>query len=272
MKSAAKSRAAIFPVESLRKHVSALEAAVAQVLAKPRKEAVHRLRIASRRIEALLEVIAALARQEPDFAAVEKPIKRVKDGLASVRRAAGSVRDLDVQRCLAKEVAVNGATKKIRGEAKELSDELRQDREVEAKELVTMLETHALELEPGLEELMQALEPAAKIGLSPIELEVLVQDWYTQRRGKAELKRKPADRMHGTRKAAKLARYMAENGLEQRVVTRFESVQATGGRWHDTLTLRDTARKRVGKRSGLAELMGEREAKARNEFSKLVAE
>ena len=149
---------------------------------------------------------------------------------------------------------------------------MQRDRTVEAKELVTMLEAHALELEPGLEELMKALEPAAEVGLSQVELEVLVQDWYKRKRGKADLKRRPADQMHGTRKAAKLARYMAENGLEARVVKMFETVQETGGRWHDTLTLRDTARKRVGKRSGLAELMEEREAKARNEFVKLVAE
>ena len=272
MKSAAKSSAVIFPVESLRGHVSALEAAVAQVLAKPRKEAVHRLRIASRRIEALLEVLAALGRQEPDFAAVEKPMKRVKDSLAAVRQAAGSVRDLDVQRRLAKEVAETGATKKIRSEAKSLSDDLRQDREVEAKELVKMLEAHALELEPGLEELMKALEPGAKVGLSQIDLEVLVQDWYKRKRGKAELKRRPDDQMHGTRKAAKLARYMAENGLDARVVKMFETVQETGGRWHDSLTLRNTARKRVGKRSGLAALMDKREADARTTFARLMAE
>jgi CHAD domain-containing protein len=271
-KNAAKSRGVTFPVESLRKHVSALEAAVAQVLAKPRKESVHRLRISTRRIEALLEVIAALGRQQPEFAAVEKPVKRVKDCLASVRRAAGSVRDLDVQRRLAKDVAENGATKKLRNEAKELRDELRRDRADEAKELVKMLETHALELEPGLEELMKALAPAAEVGLSQVELEVLVQDWYKHRRDKAEQQRSPDDQMHGTRKAAKLARYMAENGLGERAVKRFETVQETGGRWHDNLTLRETARKRVGKRSELAELMVEREAEARNKFASLIAE
>jgi CHAD domain-containing protein len=264
--------AASFPVQSLRKHVSALEAAAAQVLAKPRKEAVHRLRIAARRIEALLEVIATLGRKEPGFAEVERPAAKVKELLAAVRRAAGSVRDLDVQRRLAKEVAEGGATKKIRSEAKALRKQLGRDRDSDAKTLVTMLEAHALELEPRLEELMKALEPVTQVGLSPVELEVLVRDWYKRRRGKAASKRKAVDQMHGTRKAAKLARYMAENGLAARVVKEFETVQETGGRWHDTMTLRDTARERVGKRSGLAEAMERREADARNEFVKLVAE
>ena len=54
------SRQVTYPVESLRRQVSELESAVAQVLAKPRKKAVHALRKATRKVEAQLRVIALL--------------------------------------------------------------------------------------------------------------------------------------------------------------------------------------------------------------------
>ena len=270
-KTAKVSRRLIFPVQILRTQVSALEAAIAQVLSRPKVEPVHRLRISTRRIEAQLEVIDALSRQEPGFAAALKPAGRARKLVAAVRRAAGSVRDLDVQRRLSKEVASSGATRSIRDQAKDLRRELKHDRVLEAQELVKMLERHALELEPGLEQLLAALEPVSSVGLSVVDLEVIVSDWYGRRRRKAQRKPQRSDQMHGARKAAKLARYMAD-GLPARVVEVYEAVQDTGGRWHDTLTLRKTARERVGKQSPLVRLLSQHEQDTKGRFLQLLTE
>jgi CHAD domain-containing protein len=117
---------------------------------------------------------------------------------------------------------------------------------------------------------MQALEPVCGVGLSAVDLEVLTRDFYRKRRQAAAKEHKPSEQMHGVRKAAKLARYMAEEGVAGRVMQEFETMQETGGRWHDLLTLRDVARERVGKRSELAELLQEREENTRKEFRELL--
>ena len=261
-----------YPVEALRAQVTALEAAIARVLARPKKDAVHELRKSTRKIEAQLAVIAELAQQEPGFKAITQPAKRVAKLLGKLRKAAGRVRDLDVQRKLAKEEIERGTTKKIRKEAKELRRELKAERAVGAEALIEALKAHALKLEPELERLVEELEPVAKVGLSAVELEVLTRGWYQKRRGKAEREDRPAEQMHGVRKAAKLARYMVEDGgVAARVVKEFEALQEAGGRWHDSLTLRELARARLGKQSGLAELLEQRENATRSEFREMLA-
>jgi len=209
-----------------------------------------------------------LGRQEPGFRVSEKPVKKLLDG---VRRAAGRVRDLDVQRRLAKECVASGATKKLRREVKELREQLKEERGLEAESLLEILEEHGLKLEPRLETLMGELEPAAAVGMSAVDLEVLTRGWYQSRRSEAERETKPNDRLHGIRKAAKLARYMAENSLAARVVDEFEALQEAGGRWHDCLGLQKAARRRLGKRSGLAAVLKEREAEARSRFQGLLS-
>jgi CHAD domain-containing protein len=260
-----------YPVGTLRAQVTGLDTAIAQVLARPKKDAVHGLRKATRKVEAQLEVIAALGRQEALFEAAGKPAKKVRKLLGTVRKAAGKVRDLDVQRRLAKEMTDTGTSKKIRKEAKELRRQLKTEREQEAEMLVAMLERHALKLEPRLERLLQELEPAAHVGMSAKELEVLTRGFYAARRESAEREKQPVDRMHGVRKAAKLARYMVEDGVAPRVVDEYEAVQESGGHWHDVLTLRDIAEERLGRGADLTTLLATRESEARREFEEMLA-
>ena len=259
-----------YPVATLSALVTSLDLAIARVLAKPKKDAVHELRKATRRIEAQLQVMAALGVQEPVFAAVAKPARRVAKLLKRVRQAAGAVRDLDVQRKLMKGLRENETDIEVRQQAKELRREWKPERKREAETLVGVLEEHALELEPRLERLLEVLDPAAKVGVSPKELEVLTRDFYGKRHRQATGGGGKAEQMHGVRKAAKLARYMAEDGAPERVVHDFETRQETGGRWHDALTLRDEARRRLGRRSRLAKLLSERESEARAEFTQML--
>ena len=62
-----------------------------QVAKKPQAEAVHQFRTTSRRIEAILEAVAA----EPD-----RNQRKLMRRLAKLRRRAGRVRDMDVQMAL----------------------------------------------------------------------------------------------------------------------------------------------------------------------------
>lgn len=260
-----------YPVANLRFEVSGLETVTAQVMARPRKEAVHRLRSTTRKIEAHLEVVEVLAHQYPGFRAVDGMAKRVRNLLSRVRRAAGRVRDLDVARDFAKEGIVGKASPKLREETRDLRAKLKAERKCEERDLIALLKGRGLRLQPCLEQLLTALEPVADVGMSAVELEVLTRGWYDRQLKAAALEKTLADRMHWIRKSAKLARYMAETGLAVRVVREFAAVQVAGGLWHDWLNLVEIARKRLGKRSELATLLDERETAARIEFEEQVA-
>jgi len=161
---------------------------------------------------------------------------------------------------------VGGATKRLRWEIETLPGQLKDEREVQARALTQMLEREALQLEPHLESMMEELEPLA--GMPAAKLTAFIRDWYRTRVGEAESESRPERRMHGIRKAAKLARYMADGGVAAGLAKKFEAVQEAGGRWHDSLTLWAAARERLGKRSELAAVLEEREAAARLAFAK----
>ena len=268
----ARRRRVTYPVENLRVQVSALETAVAQVLAKPRKEAVHELRSVTRKIEAHLTVLAELGRQQPGFQVMEHPSRRVKKLLGVVRRAAGRVRDLDVLQRLAVECIKEGATEQLESEVKEIRMQLKKERDTAAAELMKVLAARGIELEPMLEALIHALLPVETVGMSAVEQEVMTRSWYAAQLAEARKMSKPDEAMHHIRKAAKLARYMAEGGLAKRVVDEFRKLQEAGGRWHDCVCLRDVTLERLGKRSGLAALLKERETAARSSFEALLSD
>ncbi len=85
-----------YPIRTLREHVTALEGAIMLVLVDSKKDSVHRLRTSTRRIEAQLELLSLL----PDLPDYRRAAKKVRRPLKELRRAAGLVRDLDVQRGL----------------------------------------------------------------------------------------------------------------------------------------------------------------------------
>ena len=91
----------VSPVALLRDQVTRLDAAVLVCRAIPKKEPVHTLRKSTRYVEAQL----ALLQQIPGLPQHAAEADKVRRRLKSVRKAAGMVRDFDVQRKLVKDDA-----------------------------------------------------------------------------------------------------------------------------------------------------------------------
>jgi CHAD domain-containing protein len=252
-----------YPVQVLREHCTELEAAIELALVKPRRKPVHDLRTNSRRIEAQLELLGLLEAEEPSLTGLSGRAAKVRKLLGAVRKAAGKVRDLDVQRDLVRDALDADSTKPMIADAKHLRRKLRGERVEEAAELLKELEGHARKLGPKLEKLLRRLEPATGLGISASKLEKLVRAWYEKQTAGAG---DSHDDLHGIRKAAKLARYMAESGDVAKTALEFENVQQMGGAWHDSLTLRVVAHDELGKRSKLVAIFAHQERATLEDF------
>ncbi len=233
--------AAAHPVRTLRELITSLEAAITLTLADPKPRPVHHLRTSTRRIEAQLELLALL----PDLPRHDKPARKARKRLRKLRRAAGRVRDLDVQRDLIQSKS---------GEADQLRSLFKQQREQAAEKLLITIHKHQAKLARALEVTLEALAPAESLTLSAEHLATLALDWYAHN---APTTAKQNHRqLHGIRKAAKLARYISESvaSTATRSLARtFESLQQSGGDWHDWLTLSDIAHQELGDSSRLAQ-------------------
>ena len=244
---------------------------MALVLAKPKKRAVHALRTSTRRIEASLALLDELAKQDRKLTLPEKLRAKVVRRLGKVRKAAGRVRDCDVQRGLLKETHRKQGGSKVKHEASELREVLRGERDVEAARLGYELRAHALKLGPLLEELMETLKPVERRQFASLKLMKAAQRWYANRVGATA---GGAAALHEVRKTAKLARYMAEHGgaKASAVAEVFERLQESGGSWHDALLLKNLARRKLGKHSALVGVYGHEEQEALAEFQRRLAE
>jgi CHAD domain-containing protein len=240
-----------YPVQVLREHCTALEAAIELTLVKPRRKPVHDVRTNTRRIEAQLELLCLLQNEEASLAGVSGDTRKLRKLLAAVRKAAGKVRDLDVQRDLVRGALDADSTKPMRADAKHLRQMLKAQRADEAAKLLKELDGHARKLGPKLEKLLKRLEPAMGLSISASRLEKVVRGWYDQQIAGAG---DTPDDLHGIRKTAKLARYMAESGNVKAMAQEFENVQQMGGAWHDSLTMREVAHDELGKRSKLVDV------------------
>ena len=98
------------PVDVLREHTTELEAALTVCLADPGHKPVHRLRTETRRIEAQLLLLAEI----PTIPEHRKQAEGMRRALRRIRRAAGELRDFDVQGKLLERfttrAAANGAS------------------------------------------------------------------------------------------------------------------------------------------------------------------
>ena len=256
-----------YPVQVLREHVTALEAAIELTLVKPRRKPVHQLRTSTRRIEAQFELLGLLEAEEPTLAGVSERARKLRKLLAALRKAAGKVRDLDVQRDLIRDALDPDAPRSTRADAKHLRRKLKAERAEEAAELLKALEGHARKLGPKLEKVFKRLEPARPLSVSAGKLEKLVRTWYDQHTAGAG---DSHDDLHSIRKAAKLARYMAESGEATATAQEFENVQQMGGAWHDSLTLRDVAHDELGKRSKLIAIFAHHEQATLEHFRETI--
>lgn len=242
------------PLQTLREKISALEAAITQTLANPKKEPVHHLRTSTRRIEAQLELLSLIPRL-PDHA---KPARTIRKLLKRLRRAAGAVRDLDVQshlvlhhRDVHEQQNQSSASNEMRNQAGKLQRKLKRRRCKAALNLLKVLKTEQQNLDRALNRLLEALSSAEDLRVPSIQLAQLTRDWY-QRNTHFARSATDSDTLHNLRESAKLARYIAENGAGKLAHT-FESLQQTGGAWHDLLTLAHTAKKHLGAHSPLTQ-------------------
>jgi len=244
------------PIEALSEAIRSLEAAALVCLASAKKKPVHQLRTWTRRVEAQLELIALL----PDAPSAPKQRAKAMRLLKKLRRAAGSVRDMDVERSLLAQESrrVRGSSQeavKLRDDIASLRRHCGKQREKSAKRLASLLNEEEKKLPPIFAKLVEAFEPAEDAEITEQRLIVLVREWYANC-GAFSGTTQSVEALHGVRKRAKLGRYMAESApasaRRARVMAgRFEALQQAGGDWHDLLQLRKTAAKRIGQSSVL---------------------
>jgi CHAD domain-containing protein len=230
------------PIQTLREQITNLEAAITVCLADPGPKAVHKLRTSTRRVEAQLTLLSLL----PSLPPYQKPEKVSRRLLKKLRRAAGNIRDLDVQIDLIEEKAT-ASTKEA---STQLSEALKHQRTQAEADLLRILNKHQAKLTRSLESLLEALDPAKSQTLPATKLGTLAQGWFTRNIPSEALPDDP-DQLHSIRKTAKLARYIAETAPKsarspRKLATAFESLQQSGGEWHDWLILSAIADDKLG--------------------------
>jgi CHAD domain-containing protein len=239
-------------MSSVPQRIKALTGSFSRSVSRLKREispkSVHRLRTTIRRVESVIDYI------QPEL---EKKQRKVLKELASLRRRAGRVRDLDVQAGLLGAIA-NGSTAADR---RALKDLLQRKRERQARRLATAIgkvRTPRLlawikrigvaddtSLDAGAQAAANPLDQA-RVGLAKLAIKVQGSD----------LKPK---RLHEVRIKLKRIRYLAEVAEDSAAQTRFleqmESVQDAIGEWHDWETLAKTAEKLFGDRMNCALLV-----------------
>ncbi len=265
----------ITPVATLREQIMRLEAAIVVCRVRPKKEPVHTLRKATRYVEAQL----ALLELVPHLPEHAKQANKVRKRLKSVRKAAGTVRDFDVQRSLVKDDTPNKPTAKtdssddrMHRDAKALAKELKLQRNQETAKLTAVLSAEEKRLAKRLTKLEDALEPAVEHTVPADRLAASIEHWFHahtppppanvgngRRTGrKHDMQLPDEDSLHTLRKASKLCRYMAESlpadlPAAKRLAERFEAIQESGGKWHDWLLLQEIAAKHHGNGAALTD-------------------
>ena len=233
-----------YPVQVLREHIVALEAGLSVCLADPGPKAVHRLRTETRRIEAqvlLLDQLSPMPEHGDEASRLRRALRRL-------RRAAGEVRDLDVQCKRLEELAdaqpdvaenqpegkdapdaadedqvqaqaqapmaedLRSSGQALAKGAAALRDHLRNKREHAGADLQKLLKKHQARTARAAEALLKAFEDAEQVSLSAAALVQHAQD-VLLRDGlptKADVKSLGENDLHSVRKSAKAARYLAE--------------------------------------------------------------
>ena len=231
------------PVKRLRQETVRLEGAITACLAEATPKAVHELRSSIRRIEAQCDLLGQM-RGLREF---RQGRGRVEERLKKMRRLAGEVRDIDVQMKLIEK----NAPPELAKDADAVVQRLKARRKSEAKLLVDALEKSQVKVGRGVNRLLKSVKTKDEIALTATELVAMVGRWFGRHRGSARTN----PQLHRARKAAKLARYMAEgapaSGRGKRVAKDYEKMQSAGGRWHDWVVLVETTAAELGKKHPL---------------------
>ncbi len=232
--------------------------------ARARPRSIHELRVAGRKLEALL---LAARRQNPHACSLRRQMKQTLRQIKEVRRAASSVRDLDVQRRLLSELTKPRTDPPILPLGEPLQTEgYRLDRHLERQRGAL---AHALEKDMSgpASALLLGLQPLAKsmARLHPVPLLAMARE--QEERSAEKLRRDQQRRegagrpglggkiLHAYRKRNKAARYLAELEVDSaaalKVAKEMKSRLDAVGRWHDLALLAKTAKKRLGASAAL---------------------
>jgi CHAD domain-containing protein len=231
-------------------------AALEDCRVRPRTKAVHQLRTTARRLEALL---ATAKRRQPVNRGFGRKVDKALKALQPVRKAAGPVRDVDVQLGLLEELLeTKGASLPPEGrsvvsrEARTLQAKLERRREDAAVELMAVI---------------RASEDKELRRISPLQTGLTGTTWMSLLKNARSVERSSAQglktgdpvSLHEYRKRAKSARYLAEmdkdSAVAERFAKRMKKVLDAIGTWHDWLLLTQLAKETGGKSSALANEM-----------------
>lgn len=216
----------------------------------PDSHVVHSLRTTTRRIEALLRKELD---DHPRAIRLRGKVEKALCQLKKVRRAAGPVRDFDVQSMLTVEITEMSRTVASIEQRKELDDEcngldhrLRRRRQKAAATLIRVLNDAEPALELALERIPDAMSNLHEI--SPLKTaESLVL------RSSPILNDISSKSLHSYRKRTKAARYLAEiqetSRVAQRLAKSLKRILDDIGRWHDLMLLSQEAKALLGKRA-----------------------
>jgi CHAD domain-containing protein len=254
------SRPAQDPLGHLRPVCDAFNAAVARAVEDMDSEAVHRLRTGSRRLQAILE--ATLRSAGPAAHALERPARAWLRELKQVRRSAGAVRDLDVQRKLLANWISQQKPKPETTPGNEPSPmhvraELKQAEVLDAwlknerKHLAHAMQKQIRKRQQGLEQAQSAfftaitrVPPGGSIALGSadamaLEMFVHATDAMPLLHG---------ENLHEFRKATKKARYVAEVSADgdSSVASALKRIQDAIGEWHDWVCLGEESQAALG--------------------------
>jgi CHAD domain-containing protein len=261
----------------------------------PKVEEVHHLRTGTRRVEATLETLA----REAGARGLGKPAEDARQQwlrqLKKVRRAAGTVRDLDVHRELladnflpaadtapdkvaadlaeATAAAATGSVEitPLMEQARSLDAWLKARRSVAADALCTTLDDHAQALLDADQKFMgeiakrrsilqRAHRPAVRLALED----------YLRLMDAMPLLDK--ENLHDFRKSAKKARYVAEsddNDAAARTIAKaIKRVQDAIGEWHDWVVVAEEAHEALARDGSL--LQKELEARAQHAYERAL--
>jgi CHAD domain-containing protein len=241
----------------------AFNAALAQAVEDADPAAVHRVRTGSRRLQATLE--ATLREGGPAADGLDRPARAWLRELKQIRRAAGVVRDLDVQRKIleqwvgkqapardAEEGSAELSPLAVQAEMKQaevLDAWLKGERKHLAHGMQKQIRKRQHRLAKGQYEFFDAMARLPLAGAkAPRSADAVALENFVRACDAMPLLH--MENLHDFRKATKKARYVAEMGAEgQRhsgVAKALKRVQDAIGEWHDWLCLGEEAKAALG--------------------------
>ena len=228
-----------------------LTQAIVSCRAEQGEKAVHGLRAGTRRLDALLRKVLE---DHPGAVGLHRESKRAMKQLGKIRKMAGSVRDLDVQRELAEEIKEELSARKSEAVREDVAEEyeqldgyLKRRRRRNADALRKGLTKCELKMERALERITEEIEGLTTASPSPLST---ARGW-TRRVG-IEGEQLNEGNLHEYRKKTKAARYVAElqkTPTAKRLAAELRGVQDAIGQWHDWELLSELAKDFVGEDS-----------------------